>query len=186
MGFRCRPAAERPLPLHGSRSGGRTHGSARALEGLSLAGALARGKRLVAEQAPSVYAALRGRFLELHRYGLRKQAVLRLSRARSRRSARIRARPMPSRRNSAETARCFPRPHGQLFPWACGRDQPVLARPAQAMSANARRVLLVRRASSRPDAWGLAHAGEQSRRERQQRYRNRCRAVPLGPAGPGR
>jgi hypothetical protein len=35
----------------------------------------------VAEQAPSVYAALRGRFLELHRYGLRKQAVLRLSRA---------------------------------------------------------------------------------------------------------
>jgi hypothetical protein len=83
MGFRCRPAAERPLPLHGSRSGGRTHGSARALEGLSLAGALARGKRLVAEQAPSVYAALRGRFLELHRYGLRQQAVLRLSRARS-------------------------------------------------------------------------------------------------------
>ena len=50
-------------------------------EGLSLAGAIERAQRLVAEQAPSVYAALRERFPQLDPYVLPKSALLRLSRA---------------------------------------------------------------------------------------------------------
>ena len=50
-------------------------------EGLSLAGAIERARRLVAEQAPSVYGALRERFPELHPYVFGKHALLRLSRA---------------------------------------------------------------------------------------------------------
>jgi len=50
-------------------------------EGLSLSGAIERARRLVAEQAPSVYGALRERFPELHPYVFRKGALLRLSRA---------------------------------------------------------------------------------------------------------
>jgi MerR family transcriptional regulator, light-induced transcriptional regulator len=49
--------------------------------GLSLAGAIERARRLAAEQAPSVYGALRDRFPELQPYVLRKHALLRLSRA---------------------------------------------------------------------------------------------------------
>ena len=50
-------------------------------EGLSLAGAIERAQRLVAEPAPSVYAALRDRFPQLDPYVLPKSALLRLSRA---------------------------------------------------------------------------------------------------------
>jgi DICT domain-containing protein len=50
-------------------------------EGLSLAGAIERARRLGAQQAPSVFAALRERFPDLHPYVLGKRSVLRLSRA---------------------------------------------------------------------------------------------------------
>jgi MerR family transcriptional regulator, light-induced transcriptional regulator len=50
-------------------------------EGLSLTGAIERARRLAAEQAPSVYAALRERFPELDPCLLGKRALLRLSRA---------------------------------------------------------------------------------------------------------
>jgi DNA-binding transcriptional MerR regulator len=50
-------------------------------EGLSLAGAIERARRLVAEQAPSVYALLRERFPALQPYVLGKPSMLRLSRA---------------------------------------------------------------------------------------------------------
>lgn len=50
-------------------------------EGLSLAGAIERARRLATEQAPSVYAALRERFPELQPYVFGKDTVLRLTRA---------------------------------------------------------------------------------------------------------
>jgi DICT domain-containing protein len=50
-------------------------------EGLSLPGAIERARRLAADQAPSVYAALRQRFPELQPYVLSKRSALRLSRA---------------------------------------------------------------------------------------------------------
>jgi MerR family transcriptional regulator, light-induced transcriptional regulator len=50
-------------------------------EGLSLASAIERARRLVEGQAPSVYGAIRDRFPELDPYVLGKPALLRLSRA---------------------------------------------------------------------------------------------------------
>jgi DICT domain-containing protein len=50
-------------------------------EGLSLAGAIERARRLAAEQAPSVYAALRERFPQLQPYVLGRRSLLALTRA---------------------------------------------------------------------------------------------------------
>jgi DICT domain-containing protein len=50
-------------------------------EGLSLAGAIERARRLALEQTPSVFSALREAFPELHPYVLGKRSLLQLSRA---------------------------------------------------------------------------------------------------------